>query len=191
MSMVAFQAYIDGGIVQGTVTAPRLDELLEQETQVPVRDASTALLSGGRQQHGDLAFERDDLLLVVASSDTSTPIHAAWHTVALSIGPYRVDCELPTLPGFDPERALARPGGEFLLVRDAKIRLRDEPTGPADDHRWVWVNRYLVDAVRSSLGLLNFFPGAAAEAAAARAITEVPADGAPAVAPDPAPAPST
>jgi hypothetical protein len=178
--MVPFQAYTDGGIVQGSVTEPRLEEVLERDLQVPVRDASIALLSGGRQQHGDRAFDRDELLLVVAPPETSTPIHAAWHPVEMSIGPYHVQGELPTLPGFDPGRALARPGGEFVLVRDVRIGLLEEPEGPADEHSWAWVNRYLVESVRSNLELVHFFPGAVVEEPAQEALPPAIVDPAPA-----------
>ena len=45
-------------------------------------------------------------------------------TSSLDVGPYRVTGQMPTMPGFDPGRALARPTGEFVLLRDVRISPR-------------------------------------------------------------------
>ena len=68
--------------------------------------------------------------------------------------------ELPTLPGFDPGRALARPSGRFVLLREVTIRLRDDPERVIAIHGRLLVNRYDVEAVSAELMLGFYFPGA-------------------------------
>ena len=87
-------------------------------------------------------------------------VHAQWHTIEVDAGPYRVISEMPTMPGFDPGRALARPTGEFVFLRDARIRLIDrDDAGEAGADRLL-VNRYTVDRVAADMMLGFFFPGA-------------------------------
>ena len=64
------------------------------------------------------------------------------------------------MPGFDPGRALARPTGEFVLLRDVRIALLDDADGPAVGQPSAFVNRYVVDRVAADLMLGFFFPGA-------------------------------
>jgi hypothetical protein len=68
---------------------------------------------------------------------------------------------MPTMPGFDPGRALARPTGEFVLLRDARIRLLDRDDAGEATAAELLVNRYAVDRVEADLMLGFFFPGAA------------------------------
>ena len=70
---------------------------------------------------------------------------------------------MPTFPGFDPGRALTRPTGDFVLLRDVRIGPRDagDPLAagvPAGRH--ALVNRYGVESVACDLMLGFFFPGA-------------------------------
>jgi hypothetical protein len=161
---IPFQAYTNGGIVRGTIEGEMpLEELLQQRDALDVVSATHSLLGGGKEQAAQMRIELDELLLIADTSDTPVPIHASWHEVATHIGPFRVDGELATQPGFDPGRALARPGGEFVLLRDVRVALVDDPAGAADEHPWAWVNRYLVERVRSSIELGHFFPGAEPE----------------------------
>ena len=71
---------------------------------------------------------------------------------------------MPTLPGFDPGRALTRPTGEFVLLKDVRIAPRgttDPPTsGGAPVGAFALVNRYSVESVACDLMLGFFFPGA-------------------------------
>jgi hypothetical protein len=67
---------------------------------------------------------------------------------------------MPTMPGFDPGRALARPTGEFVLLRDVRIALRGDVDGPSMALPSAFVNRYVVDRVAADLMLGFFFPGA-------------------------------
>ena len=170
-----FQAYTQGGIVRGTIEGDdSLEELLQVGPALRLADVTHSLLSGAREEAVRAEVDRDDLLIVAAEDEgdeeSEGTIHSAWHQVALHVGPYRVDGQLATLPGFDPGRALARPGGEFVLLRGVRVALVDDPTGASDDHGWAWINRYLVERVRSSIDLLNFFPGAEPEPVTAAAV---------------------
>jgi hypothetical protein len=106
--------------------------------------------------------------------------------------------EMPTMPGFDPGRALARPTGEFVFLRDARICLADQPDAGEATAPRLLVNRYTVDRVKADLMLGFFFPGAemvltgaAAAQPAQAAATSVQPTTTDAVAPAPsAPAPS-
>lgn len=163
---IPFQAYTNGGIVRGTIEGEMpLEDLLQQRAALDVVSATHSLLGGGKEKAARMNIELDELLLIADTSDTPVPIHASWHHIAMHIGPFRVDGELATQPGFDPSRALARPGGEFVLLRDVRVALVDEPAGASDEHPWAWVNRYLVERVRSSIELSHFFPGAEPEPA--------------------------
>jgi hypothetical protein len=114
----------------------------------------------GERPGGDVSLLADDLLLIVSDEVEGGPVHAQWHTIELDTGPYHVQGEMPTMPGFDPGRALARPTGEFVFLRDAHIRLigRDD-AGEASAARLL-VNRYTVDRVAADMMLGFFFPGA-------------------------------
>ena len=102
----------------------------------------------------------DDLFVVVAPADTPVIVHPAWHDVVLVCGPYLVTGRMPTMPGFDPARALARPTGSFVLLDHVKLSLAAEPDGGSIEHGLAWVNRYVVERVESDLELGFFFPGA-------------------------------
>ena len=88
------------------------------------------------------------------------PVHADWHRIQLESGPYPVEGELATMPGFDPGRALTRPSGEFVLLRDVRLSVRVATRRPASrigDH--ALVNRYAVDRIRADLMLGLLLPG--------------------------------
>ena len=55
--------------------------------------------------------ERGWLVVAVSDQEHPAPVHAAWHPIRLEAGPWLVEGDLPTLPGFDPGRALTRPTG--------------------------------------------------------------------------------
>ncbi len=103
----------------------------------------------------------DDILVAVADDDPTLPVHAVWHHVHLDAGPYVVEGELATMPGFDPGRALTRPSGEFVLLRDVRLSRPGRPDvrrRRSGDH--ALVNRYAVERIRADLMLGFFFPGA-------------------------------
>ena len=87
----------------------------------PDERALAARSTGADQPAGDLTIAIDDVLVAVADDEPTIPVHASWHAIRLEVGPYVVEGELPTLPGFDPGRALTRPTGEFVLLRDPRL----------------------------------------------------------------------
>lgn len=189
-------AYMTGGVASGMVDrAGQLRDLLETTTDLSLSQTSWQPLDGAAPQAaGDLSVAIDDVLIVVSDDDPYQSMHAAWHAISLVVGPYLVAGELPTLPGFDPGRALTRPSGEFVMLRDVRLGL------VGDDDETVTVphaliNRYGVDQVSADIMLGFFFPGAAMDVSGLAPL----AAGAPAPEPsapaepeaDPAPEPST
>ena len=70
-----------------------------------------------------LSFAVDDIVFALADGEPNAPVHAAWHHVVLHAGPYALEGDLATMPGFDPGRSLARPSGDFVLLRDVRLSL--------------------------------------------------------------------
>jgi len=159
---IQFEAYTAEGIRHGTIARDaRLGDLLESLEQVEVEAGHLAGLDGGDPvPHGSSHLEIDDFLVVVAPPETTHSAHSVWHDVRIHAGPYVLEARLPTLPGFDPARALARPSGSFVLLGDVRIGLAGRPDDGVDSHSLAWVNRYAVDRVESDLELGFFFPGA-------------------------------
>lgn len=121
---------------------------------------------------GGRTFDADDLVLVAADEEFAPPVHVSWHAVRLDIGPYVVEGDLPTMPGFDPGRALTRPSGEFLVLQDVRLTLRDRPDLGIVTSPRMLVNRYTVDRVAADLMLGYFFPGAEMESRSVGATAE-------------------
>jgi len=132
-----------------------------------------------------MAFDPDDLVVVVGDDDHIVPVHAVWHAVHLQAGPYRIEGELPTMPGFDPGRALTRPTGEFVLLRDVRMELLERPELGVVAVGHALVNRYAVERVDADMMLAFFFPGAEVDASRQPGPPVTLAPGEPAV--DPAP----
>jgi hypothetical protein len=158
---IRVEAYTADGIATGMVDrAGSLRDSLEGSSELAVLGAQWLPLDGsGERSAGDVVVPIDDLLLAVGEAGEA-PVHAQWHDVELDAGPYRLRGEMPTLPGFDPGRALARPTGEFVLLRDARIELIGQPDAGEASCLEILVNRYTVDRVRADLMLGFFFPGA-------------------------------
>jgi hypothetical protein len=160
---VTIQAYTRDARLAGTVGADgRLIDLLGMSDGFVLENCVT-MPHGSSVRHLDprQSIDVDELLLVVAPPGTVTPVHAAWHSLSISVGPYLIRGELPSLPGFDPNRALARPSGSFILLGNVTIEATDTHLGlEPDEHAFAWVNRYAVEAVESDIELGFFFPGA-------------------------------
>jgi len=157
------EAYTATGIATGTVAASgHVRGHVEGLTDLIVEGSEWLPLDGspGRQA-GNVKLPVDDLLLLVSDELDDVPGHAQWHTIDLDAGPYRIEGELSTMPGFDPGRALARPSGQFVLLRDVRITLLSEPTGGDVRCAHALVNRYTVDRIAADIMLGFFFPGAA------------------------------
>ena len=71
--------------------------------------------------------------------------------------------EMATQPGFDPGRALTRPSGEFLYIRDVRLSVRSRPQDGVALGDHALINRYAVERIRAELMLGFFFPGAAVD----------------------------
>jgi hypothetical protein len=140
--------------------ADHLRELLETGAPVLLEAATFHPLDDGpARPSGDLTIAPDDIFLATTDEPDEMPVHAQWHDIELDVGPYRVHGEMPTMPGFDPGRALARPTGEFVQLRGVTIGLLADDT-PGVERAMALVNRYVVDRVEADLMLGFFFPGA-------------------------------
>ena len=117
---------------------------------------------------GEIAVPVDDVLVAIGDDDPAIPVHASWHAIRLEMGPYIVEGELPTLPGYDPGRALTRPNGEFLVLRDLRLGWLGGTVGVNPIGHVGLINRYAVECVTADLMLGFYFPGA--ELSDARAV---------------------
>ncbi len=159
---IALQAYTAHERIAGTVsTDVRLVDLLAGTAPIVIENCVVSPLAGGPEGMERWAgVQVDDLLIVVAPGQSVVPVHAAWHPLAIDVGPYRVTGELPSMPGFDPARALARPTGSFILLGNVTVESPEAAGVGQADHAYALVNRYAVDSVESDLELGFFFPGA-------------------------------
>lgn len=149
------------GVLAGiTARLPLTNDGPDLAQPLTVDEARWYPLDGSQPvNRGLVSVVPDDILLIV-TAEVDRQVHVSRYAVELEIGPYRVSGSIATLPGFDPARALARPGGTFVALSDAIIELigRDgvSPAGRPHLH----VNRYAVERVVSSLMLAHYFPGA-------------------------------
>jgi len=162
---IRVDAYTSGGMASGVLARPgRLRDALETDGSLPLDRASWQALDDPiARVTGSVTLPSDDLLIVVADDDPGVPVHASWHHIALEAGPYAVEGELATMPGFDPGRALTRPTGEFVLLRDVRLSVRSNPDAGVAMGDHALINRYTVDRIRADLMLGFFFPGAVME----------------------------
>jgi hypothetical protein len=159
---IQVDAYTVGGKATGIVARPgHLREILEQTGELALTGVRWRSLDATADQPaGDLTIAIDDVLVAVTDDESAIPVHASWHALRIEVGPYAMEGELPTLPGYDPDRALARPNGEFVLLRDPRLgRLGGDTLVPIG--RQALVNRYGVERVEADIMLGFFFPGAA------------------------------
>ncbi len=179
---VRVDAYTAGGIATGSVERPgALRDTLEGSTSLTlVRASWQAMGAPSGPVQPELTLAIDDVLIVTSDDDPFIAVHAAWHGVRLELGPYVLTGELPTLPGFDPGRALTRPSGEFVMLRDVRLGFLAAPDQTIEVQHAL-VNRYGVDRVDADIMLGFYFPGAAMEMPAPPA-TAVPSAVAPAIA---------
>jgi hypothetical protein len=162
---IRVDAYTSGGLASGTLARPgALRDALEDDRALRLDEAAWQGLDDlTSRPAGSLAIPSDDVLVAVADDDPGVPVHAAWHHVHLESGPYTVEGDLATMPGFDPGRALTRPSGEFLLLRDIRLSIRARPESGVAVGDHALVNRYAVERIRAELMLGFFFPGAAVD----------------------------
>jgi len=162
---IRVDAYISGGMARGEIAVEgHLRDALDATSELALE---RALWQGpddpAGRPIGPVTIPVDDIIVAVPDDVPSIAVHAVWHPVHLEAGPYVVDGEIPTQPGFDPGRALTRPSGSFVLLRDVRL----ERTGPSRvgvvTCREALVNRYMVERVGADLMLGFFFPGAEME----------------------------
>jgi hypothetical protein len=177
------EAYTATGIALGIVAPDgHLREHVDGVPELRIDESDWLPIDGsdGRRV-GELQLPVDDLLVLVSDELDDVPGHAQWHTIDLDAGPFRIEGELSTMPGFDPGRALARPTGQFVLLRDVRITLLKDPDAGEATSAHALVNRYTVDRIAADIMLGFFFPGAAMSMTLGGATTT--AGGAPASAP--------
>ena len=159
--MAEVEVYTPTGVIAGlTPRVPLAGDGHELESPLALHDARWYPLDAGKPEYrGDVAIEPDDVLLLVTDEQDIT-VHMNSYAITLDVGPYRVSASIVTLPGFDPDRALARPGGTFVLLRDATLELIGRPDVAAAERPHIHVNRYAVESCACSLMLGFHFPGA-------------------------------
>lgn len=160
-------AYTTGGVASGVLArAGHLREILEQDRQITLERVRWQAIDGDPVPAGSVTLPIDEILIATSDDDSIVPVHATWHAIRVELGPYVVEGDMPTQPGFDPGRALTRPSGEFVLLRDVRLGRRD-PDGDASSPietvaigHHALINRYVVETVAADLMLGFFFPGA-------------------------------
>lgn len=160
---IRVEVYTNEGMASGLLA--RSDTLRDAlSSEVPLRLDGTAwqgLDDPAPHQAGSMVIAVDDILFAVADDAPELRVHATWHHVFLDSGPYSLEGELATLPGFDPGRSLARPSGEFVMLQDVRLSLHDRPEAGVSVGDHALVNRYAVERIRADLPLGFIFPGAA------------------------------
>ncbi len=170
---VQVDAYTSEGLASGTLAWPgSLRDVLETGTLLLDGAAWQGLGTAMPESVRNLSIRSDDVLVAVGDEDPGLSVHATWHHVRLESGPYTVEGELATQPGFDPGRALTRPSGEFLELRDIRVTLRDRPDTGTVAGTHALVNRYAVERVQADLMLGFFFPGATVDPGATGAAVD-------------------
>lgn len=155
--------FIAAGMASGQVArGGHLRDVLEGGGSLALERASWQPTTESKARVvGELTIPIDDILVAFGDDEPTMPVHASWHAIRLEMGPYLVEGELPTLPGYDPGRALTRPNGEFLLLRDVRLGWLGGAVGTSPVGHVAHVNRYGVERVTADLMLGFYFPGAA------------------------------
>ena len=124
---IRVDAYISEGVAKGVLAREgHVRDALEQAGVLPLAGVQWQAFDSTARPAADMSIPSDDVLIVICDDDPSVPVHAQWHGIRLEVGPYTLEGEMPTLPGFDPGRALTRPSGEFIQLRDVSIGLRSD-----------------------------------------------------------------
>lgn len=158
--MTPIEIFTPTGVVAGTTSRPEVVSQPDLRSPVPVEKTRWYPLDGTKPEHRGSVLVPPDDVLVVFVEEADITLHASWYAVTLEIGPYRVTGKMPTPVGFDPKKALARPGGAFVSLHDATIELMNRSDAGKADRALVHVARYAVERVESQLMLGFFFPGA-------------------------------
>ena len=164
---VRVEIYTVGGMASGILARPgSLRDALTTNPEIQLdRAAWQGIGEIAPQSVGTLSFATDDILFAVADEPPAGPLHVAWHHVLLNAGPYSLEGDLATMPGFDPGRSLTRPSGEWVLIRDVHLSVAGHPEAGVSVTDHALVNRYGVERIQADLMLGFFFPGAAVDPA--------------------------
>ena len=159
--MAEVEVYTPSGVIAGLMPrVPLSSDEHELTSPLTLRDARWYPLEAGKPAYrGDVQIPPDDTLAFV-TDEQDFPVHMNLYAITLEVGPYRISASIATLPGFDPDRALSRPGGTFVPLRDATIELIDRPDVASAERAHLHVNRYAVESCTCSLILGFYFPGA-------------------------------
>lgn len=155
-------AYTAEGLASGVLArAGYLRDALDGTGDLPLERVSWQGIDADlASPAGALTIPVDDVLVAVADDEPAVPVHASWHAIRLEVGPYLVEGEMPTLPGYDPGRALTRPSGEFVLLRNVRLARREAPERGVPLGQHALINRYGVERVDADIMLGFYFPGA-------------------------------
>jgi hypothetical protein len=159
---IRVEVYTNGGMASGVLArSGALRDVLASDHRLELERSSwQGLDEPAPRASGTMDIPVDDIVFALADEQPEPPVHATWHHVVLDAGPYSLEGELATLPGFDPGRSLARPTGEFVLLREVLVRLIAHPLAGVSAADHVLVNRYAVERIQADLMLGFFFPGA-------------------------------
>jgi hypothetical protein len=159
---IRVDAYTFAGVASGLIrrSGPLRDALASKDRLQLESAIWQGLDDPAPRPAGTLAIDVDDIVLAVADDEPDAPVHAAWHRVVLHAGPYALEGDLATMPGFDPGRSLARPSGDFVLLRDVRMSLLGRPESGVSVGDHALVNRYTVERIQADMMLAFFFPGA-------------------------------
>jgi hypothetical protein len=155
------EIYTVAGILRGVV--PRsgpMREVLEHDSLIAVERATFQPLDGRPEAADTLTLEPDEILLASDETGDGGAVHALWHDLRLWTGPYLIEGQLATMPGFDPARSLTRPTGTWIRLKAVRVALADAPHEELAHHEAVLIHRYDVERVESDLLLTLTFPGA-------------------------------
>jgi hypothetical protein len=159
--MAEVEIYTPTGVVAGaTARVPFSVDGPDLESTLAVGDARWYPIDGSApSQRGDIRLEPEEILLIVTDEPDVT-VHMNWFSISVDVGPYRVSGSIAMMPGFDPDRALTRPGTSYVPLREATIELVGRPDVEPAKRDHIHVNRYAVESCASNLELGFFFPGA-------------------------------
>src|SRR5690349_2532638 len=122
--MADIEIYTPTGVLAGVAArAPLRNDGPDLESGFAMGDVRWYPIDGSSPtQRGEVWLQADEILLVV-TEDQEIGVHMNWHDICVDVGPYRVSGSIATMPGFDPDKALARPGSTYVPLRDATIEL--------------------------------------------------------------------
>lgn len=160
-AVVEVEVYTPTGVLAGaTARAPLASDASEAAQPLAIENGRWYPLDGSQPSHlAATTVPPDDILLVV-TPEPELKVHMAWYSIAVEVGPYRVSGRLATHPGFDPARAISRPGGTYIALSEARLELGARADSGVAERPYLLVNRYAVERVTSSLMLGHYFPGA-------------------------------